>query len=161
MALTGYLKLEGEKQGNIAGDCMQKGHENWIHSYGVDHKIEVPFDKASGERTGRRLHHPFIVTKAVDKSSPQLYQACTTGERLKTVQLDYHRINEKGLEETYFTVKLENAQVVHIRHTKPLTLLDANKPLYDMEEVAFAYQKIDWINVVAKTQASDDWQSRV
>jgi type VI secretion system secreted protein Hcp len=159
MALTGYMKLTGKNMGVIDGDCLQKNYEKLVHFYGVEHKIEVPFDKASGERTGRRLHHPFIVTKAVDRASPQLYQLCTTGEQVDVV-LQYNRINDKGVEEVYFTVTLSTAQVVHIRHTKPLTLLEANKPLYDMEEVAFAYQKIQWENNVASKTAQDDWQSR-
>lgn len=158
MAMTSYLTLEGANQGKIEGDCTQKGRENMILVYGVDHSVEIPRDIHTGLATGQRIHHPLVITKHVDPASPLLYQACTTGERMKTWQLDYYQINEKGQEELYFTVQLESAIVVNMHHYKPVTFVEANKPYHDMEEVSFTYEKITWSHKVANKEAVDDWK---
>nr|WP_321466004.1 Hcp family type VI secretion system effector [uncultured Desulfobulbus sp.] len=161
MAMTSYLSLEGNNQGNIEGDCTQKGHENWILVYGYEWDMEIPRDTHTGLATGQRIHHPLKITKKLDPSSPLLAQACATGERMKTWELDFIRINEKGQEELYYTITLENAIIVAIHHEKPLTFLDQNKPYHDMEEVSFTYEKITWSHKVANKEAVDDWKNPV
>ncbi|MDK2921475.1 MAG: type secretion system secreted protein Hcp [Desulfonauticus sp.] len=159
MAMTGYLTLEGKNQGKIEGDCTQKGREKTLLVYAIKHGVEIPRDSLSGLPTGQRVHKPFIITKHVDPSSPLLYQACTSGEQMKTWQLDYYRINDKGQEELYFQVKLENAIVVAIEHYKPNTLDATQKALPDLEDVAFTYSKITWSHKTANKEAEDDWRA--
>ncbi|MEW6261644.1 MAG: Hcp family type VI secretion system effector [Thermodesulfobacteriota bacterium] len=159
MAMTGYLTLEGKNQGAIEGDCSQKGREKKILVYSIEHNVEIPRDTHTGLPTGQRIHHPFMVTKHVDPASPLLYQMCCTGEQTKKWSLDYYHINEKGQEELYFQVQLENAIVVQIHHYKPMTFLPDNKPWLDMEDVYFTYEKITWSHKVANKEAVDDWKA--
>ena len=159
MALTGNLTLEGETQGKMEGDCTQKGREKTILVYAVDHSIEIPRDPNTGLPTGQRVHKPLVITKHIDPASPLLAQACTSGERMKTWQMDYYRINDRGQEELYYQIKLEKAIVVSIRHYKPHTLDDANKQSLDMEDVSFTYGKITWTHKIANTEAEDDWNA--
>ncbi len=158
MAMTSYLSLEGQSQGAIEGDCTQKGRENKILVYSIEHGMEIPRDTHTGLPTGQRIHKPFTITKHVDPASPLLYQACSTGEHMKKWELEYYHINEKGQEELYYTVTLENAIVVSIRHFKPTTFVEANKPYHDMEEVSFTYEKITWSHKTANKEAVDDWK---
>ena len=157
MALTSYLKVEGMIQGAIDGDCVQKGHENWILIYDIKHEVEIPRDRLTGMPSGQRMHKPFVITKAVDQATPLLYQACCSGEHMKSFEVHYNRISEKGQETLYYTVKLENAVVVNMRHHKPMTFLEEHKPYHDMEEVSFAYSRITWTHVEASKEAVDDW----
>lgn len=159
MAMTSYMKLEGKTQGNIEGDCSQTGREGMILIYRVKHDVEIPRDVHTGLPTGQRIHHPLVVTKHFDKGTPKLYQACTSGEQFKTVELQYFRINEKGQEEHYFTIKLENAILVSMQAYKPLTFLEENKPYHDMEELQFTYSKIIWTYVPDGIEAEDDWKA--
>jgi len=142
MAMTSYLTLEGKNQGKIEGDVAQKGREKTILVYGIEHNIEIPRDTHTGMPTGQRVHKPFSVTKHIDQASPKLMQAVSTGEQMKTFELKYFRINDKGQEEHYYTVKLGNAIVVSTRQYKPLTFLPENKPYHDMEVISFSYEKI-------------------
>ena len=73
MALNAYLRLKGQKQGDIKGSVTQKGREGKISVIAANHDIASPHDAASGQATGRRVHQPFVITKEVDKSSPLLY----------------------------------------------------------------------------------------
>lgn len=159
MPMTSYLTIEGKNQGKIEGDCTQKGREKKILVYAVDHGVEIPRDPHTGLPTGQRIHKPFTITKRIDPASPLLYQACCSGEQTKSWKLEYFRINEKGQEEEYFEVQLENAIIVGIHHFKPNTIDEANKAFFDMEEVSFTYEKITWSHKVANKEAVDDWKA--
>jgi len=158
MALTGYLTLEGKNQGKMEGDCTQKGREKTILVYAVDHVVEIPRDNLTGLPSGQRIHRPLTITKHTDPATPLIYQACTTGEQMKTWQLEYYHINDKGQEENYFEIKLTNAVVVSIRHTKPNTMDESLKAFHDTEEVSFSYEAITWSHKVANKEAQDNWK---
>ncbi|EIP85399.1 hcp protein [Burkholderia humptydooensis MSMB43] len=152
-----YLTLEGETQGNIEGSCAIAGHENKILVQGVEHKIEIPKNLQTGLPTGPRIHGPMMLTKEIDKSSPKLAQALTSGEHMKSVVLEYWRINKDGKQEHYYTVKLENAILMEIRSWTPNCLVLDNKELSHMEDVSFTYEKITWTYVLDGIEAEDSW----
>lgn len=79
-----------------------------------------------------------MITKELDKSSPLLHQALTTGER-SDIELKFFRTTSTGAEEHYYTIKLEDALVISINH---LSLNDSSDKKY--EEVSFSYDKITW-----------------
>ena len=159
MAMTSYLSVTGANQGEIKGGCTQAGREGKILVYRIDHAVEIPKDTHTGLPTGQRIHHPLLITKAKDGSSPLLFQACCSGERFTAWQLQYYRINDKGQEELYFTIKLENAIIVKMREYTPLTFLPDNKPYHDMEDVSFTYEKISWTYETDGIEAEDDWKA--
>ena len=158
MALTAYMKVKGKKQGDIKGDCPQGGDKkDTILLYQVDHNVEIPKDTHTGLPTGQRIHHPLTVTKHKDQATPKLFQATCTGEQCD-VTLDYYRIKADGMEEKYFTIKLEEAIVVNMREYTPMTFLPDNKPFMDMEEVSFTYSKITWTYNDGNVEHADDWK---
>ncbi len=42
-------------------------------SFSLSHSVTSPRDSASGMATGKRMHKPMLLSKRVDKSSPQLF----------------------------------------------------------------------------------------
>lgn len=159
MALPAYLTLTGERQGVINGSCKQKGRENTILVQAVEHEVTIPRDPQTGLATGKRIHHPLTVLKAVDMSSPLLYMALTSGEHMKTVEIKWYQINEKGQEENYFTTKLEDALIVSIKEWKKNCLDPALAYLTDMEEVSFTYRRIIWRSMKEGVESEDDWSA--
>jgi type VI secretion system secreted protein Hcp len=159
MALPAYLTLTGEKQGVIKGSCKQKGREDTILVQAVEHEVTIPRDPQTGLATGKRIHHPMTILKAVDRSSPLLYMALTSGEHMKSVELKWYQINEKGQEENYFTTRLEDAIVVSIRAWKKNCLDPALGYLSDMEDVSFTYRRIIWRSVKDGVESEDDWST--
>ncbi|MCD6308236.1 MAG: Hcp family type VI secretion system effector [Candidatus Latescibacteria bacterium] len=159
MAMTSYLMLTGNSQGKIEGDCAQAGREGSILVYDVKHEIEIPRDTHTGLPTGQRIHHPLVITKHIDKSSPSIMQACTSGEQFSEVELHFYHITDTGQEEHYYTIMLNNAIIVSVKNSKNMTFLPENKPYHDMEEVSFTYSKIIWTAVVDGVEAEDDWQA--
>lgn len=158
MALTAYMAVKGNSQGDIKGDCPQGGDKkDKILLYNIDHLVEIPKDTHTGLPTGQRIHQPFTVLKHKDVSSPKLFQMCCTGE-VGTVEVLYFRIKDTGEEENYFKITMEEAIIVSMREFTPTTFLPENKPFKDMEEVSFTYSKITWNYADGNIEFTDDWK---
>jgi len=135
MAMPANLTMTGERQGKSDGSCDRKGRGGTILVYAMGHDVTIPRSPTDGLATGKRVHGPLTVTKEFDKSSPKLYQALCTGEHLKTVTLKWYRITKQGTEEHYFTHVLEDAIIVSIKPSMPVTLLASNEPFRPLEEI--------------------------
>lgn len=168
MPTPAYMSIKGEVQGPITegaftadsvGNIWQQGHENEILVQAFDHNITIPTDPQSGQPSGQRVHRPLRVTKVFDKSSPLLYQALCTGEKLTTCELKWYRIHE-GEEQHYFTMKLEDAVAVDVQSYMPNCQDPSQAQFTHLEVWSFTYRAITWTHVVAGTQGSDDWQAR-
>ena len=109
MALNAYLRLKGQKQGEIKGSVTQKGREGSIMVIAVSHEIVSPRDPASGLPTGKRMHKPFVITKELDKSSPLLYSVLTQNENIPEWKLEHwtpqlSAVTGAGQEKQHYTV---------------------------------------------------------
>lgn len=157
MPMPGYLSVEGQTQGNIEGSCTIKQHEGKILVQGVDHTIEIPKSIQTGLPTGKRIHGPLTITKEIDKSSPKLFQALTSGERLTSAKLEYYLISKDGKEELYYTVEIKNAIVTATRKYVPCCLDPQNKTMGHMEDVSFTYETIIETYTPDGIEAQDSW----
>ena len=158
MPLPAHMTLEGEKQGKIDGSCTQKGREKTILIQAFDHQVYIPRDPQTGASTGKRVHNPLTIVKAYDAATPKLYQALTSGEHIKKLEIKWYRIDPKGTEEHYFTTNLEDATIVSVKPYMPNCLTPASEPFTHMEEVSFTYRKAKWTWVPDGIEAEDDWQ---
>jgi len=167
MALNAYLRLKGQKQGEIKGSVIQKGRAGKIMVIAVSHEIVSPRDPASGQATGKRMHKPFVITKELDKSTPLLYNALVNNENITVWELQFFAPQIQsigtgaGAEVNNYTVKLTNANIVDIRS---VMLNNKNPDLAKYavyEEIAFTYQKIEWIWVDGGITSEDDWEAPI
>ncbi len=154
-----HLSITGETQGNISeGACEIIGREDTILCQALEHEVSIPRNLQNGLPTGKRVHGVLKITKVFDKSSPKLYQALTTGERLDEVKLEFRRINPTtGNEEHYFTIKLANAITVSVRPWVPNALDPEQTTLTHMEDVSFTYQDIVWTWEIDGIEAQDSF----
>jgi type VI secretion system secreted protein Hcp len=166
MALNAYLRLKGQKQGEIKGSVTQKGREGSIMVIAVSHEIISPRDPASGLPTGKRMHKPFVITKELDKSSPLLYSVLTQNENVPEWKLEFwtpqlSAAGGVGAEKQHYTVELVNANIASIS----FRMLNNKNPelmrYAEYEEIAFTYQKITWTWKDGGITASDDWEAPV
>ena len=166
MALNAYLRLVGEKSGEIRGSVTQKGREGKILVTAASHNVITPRDAASGQATGKRQHQPFVITKPVDRASVPLHQVQAANENLREWELQFWTPQLKastgaGAEVQHFTVKLTNASIASIAMQMPNTTSPDLARLETFEEVAFTYQAIEWTWTDGGIVASDDWQSPI
>jgi type VI secretion system secreted protein Hcp len=168
MPTPAYLAIEGVTQGNITagaftvesvGNIYQEGHEDEILIQAFAHEVTVPTDVQSGQPTGQRVHKALIVTKVFDKSSPLLYAALTSGERLTKFTLKWFRTSTDGQPEHYFTIELEDAIITKIHAYMPNCQDEKNRQFTHLEDVSFSYRKITWTHETAGTSGSDDWRA--
>jgi type VI secretion system secreted protein Hcp len=165
MALGAYLRLVGQKSGEIKGSVTQKGRENKILVIAMSHEVVSPRDAASGQATGKRQHKALVITKELDRSSPLLHQAQGSNEAFKEWELQFWapslRGATAGTEVQQFTIKLTNASIASIRMQMPSIRDPELMRLETFEEVAFTYQKIEWTWTDGGITAVDDWESPV
>jgi hypothetical protein len=105
MPTPAYITIEGSTQGPITqgaftedsvGNVWQEGHEDEILVQQVDHVITIPRDPQSGQPSGQRVHRPMKFTAALNKATPLLYNALTSGEMLTKCELKWYRTNSSG-----------------------------------------------------------------
>jgi type VI secretion system secreted protein Hcp len=158
MPLPFYMSVKGDKQGLISQKAgEQEGHEDEILCQAFKHKVHVPQDSSGGVSSGKRVHGPIIITKDVDRSTPLLYMAMVTNERLTKVTIKYYRTDPIGAQQNHFTVELENAVIVAIEASQP-NYLDTSKEKFTYtEEVSIAYQKITWTWEDGGVMSIDEW----
>jgi type VI secretion system secreted protein Hcp len=123
----------------------------------VDALVDIPKNPQTGLPAGKRVHQGITLTKEIDKSSPKLYQALTSGEQLKTVTLEFYRISPKGTEEKYYTITLSNAVLVSARTWVPNVLNPEFKQMGHMEDLGLTYEKIVWTWLPDGIEAEDSW----
>ena len=152
-----YVTIEGVKQGKIKGESMRKGMEGKIPGVRFNYEVKSPRDPQSGLATGKRLHQPVVITKQWGVSSPQIFQACVANEILKSVVIEFVRVNPQGKEYVFQVIRLTNATITSIRQYA--NVANAGEPVYPvgLEDIAFTFQKIEIVNQDGKTQAMDDW----
>ena len=170
MPTPAYLSIKGATQGNITegaftedsvGNVYQEGHENEILVEAFSHTVTVPTDPQSGQPTGQRVHKPLTITKVFDKSSPMLYKALSSGERLTTCEIKWWRTSSTGTQEHYFTIKLEDAIITNITARMPNCQDPSQAHFTHLEDVSFSYRKITWTHEVGSTSGEDDWRAPV
>jgi type VI secretion system secreted protein Hcp len=154
-ALNAYLKLKGQKTGEIKGSVTQKGREHMIKVLAVSHSIVSPRDPASGLPTGKRQHKPITLTIELDRSAPLLHSALVNNEAMSSFEIKFWApavSKGVGAEVQTYTIRLSNAHVSEVRTIKPA---DPSAP--DVLEVSFTYQKIEWAWNDPSLVATDEW----
>ena len=170
MPTPGYLTIEGERQGLITsgtftsesvGNIYQEGHEDQILVEAYKHELIIPRDPQSGQPSGQRVHKPFQITKVVDKASPLIMQALSSGEKMTKCELKLYRTSAEGKQEHYYTITLEDAIIVDAQSYMYNCQDPAMSHFTHLEDIYFSYRKITWTHEVSGTSGSDDWRTPV
>jgi type VI secretion system secreted protein Hcp len=166
MALNAYLKLAGQKSGEVKGSVTQKGREGKILVISADHQIVSPRDAATGLSTGKRQHRPFVITKELDRSSPVLYSMVATNETITTWELQFYAPGAStpgaaAVEVQRYTVKLVDAHVAEIKFHMPNSKNPDLQKFAEYEEIAFVYEHIHWIWPDGGIEFEDSWRAAV
>jgi len=165
-----FVAIKGKTQGNITegaytlesvGQGFVEGHENEMIVQAVKHEVVVPTDPQTGQPSGQRQHKPLVLTVALNKAVPLLYNALASGEGLSEVTLKWYRTSADGKQEHYFTTSLEDAVVVNIALDMPNSQDPNLASFTQLVDIYFSYRKINWEHTVAGTSGADDWRKPV
>lgn len=167
MPTPAYITIEGATQGPITqgaftedsvGNIWQEGHEDQIMVQAIDHVVTIPRDPQSGQPSGQRVHKPFKFTAALNKATPLIYNALTSGEMLPTVEVQWWRTNSAGKQEHFFSTILEDCLVVDVDCQMPHAQNPDNQDYTQLLTVSLSYRKITWEHTIAGTSGADDWR---
>lgn len=152
-ALNAYLKLKGQKTGEIKGGVIQKGREGLIEIIAAEHTVR-------SDGRGGRSHGVYTITKTYDKSTPLLYRAFASSEPCE-VEFQYYSPNKlgtaggTGVETLVYTVKLTNARITQINYKMPNNKNPELTRYENYEEVSFTYDTITWTWTDGAVTATD------
>ena len=160
MAIPTYLWLKDDGGADIEGSVDIHGREGSIEIIGLNHGVMQPTDKHNGKATSLRVHSPYSFDKEIYSSSPYLYKAVSSGQKLKSAEVKFYRINNAGQEVEYFSTLMEGVTIVSVC---PM-MLDIKDPCYEkhnhIELVELLYEKITWRYADGNIMHSDSWNER-
>ncbi|EDV5571708.1 type VI secretion system tube protein Hcp, partial [Salmonella enterica subsp. houtenae] len=140
-----YLKITGEKQGNISSGCgtyesvgnrWQVSHEDGVFVFSLVNTV-------TSTCNGLNLQG-LNFCKLIDKNTPRFCNAITQNERLY-IEIDFYRINNQGRWERYYYIQLRNASVANI-HT------NFTHNNLDTESITVTYEYIVCKHLIANTE---------
>jgi type VI secretion system secreted protein Hcp len=155
-----HVWMKGQKSGDITGDCTIVGREGSIEVIQFDSGVRAPRDQHTGMPTGQRVHYPMVLTKAMDRSSPLLYQMLCQNENLTEVTLKLYEADPSGGEKERFNIKLENAHLAEVKSFMPNTKENEGEQYAYNETVSLVYEKITWEDLDYRVMATDEWGVR-
>ncbi len=159
MALNAYLKLVGQRQGQIRGSVTEKGREGLIMVAAVDHELISPRDPTSGLPQGKLMHKPVTITKPLDRSSPLLYTAMSGDENITEWQLQFFRTSSTGTQVNHYTIRLTNSNIARIEYHMPNNRTPELANQSEFEVVSFTYQAIEWTWIEGGITSRAEWES--
>lgn len=160
MPIPAYLWLKDDGGALIKGSVDISNRENSIEIIGFSHGVSFPVDFQTGKITGTRTHTPITLEKEFDSSSPYLYKAVTTGQTLKSAELQWYQINDAGHEVEYFNMFMEGVKIVAVNPGMPNIKMSGIEKINHIESVSILYDKITWKYCDGNVQHSDSWNER-
>ncbi|KAA5943909.1 type VI secretion system tube protein Hcp [Pantoea sp. Bo_2] len=161
MAIPAYLWLKDDGNNMIAGSVEVAGREGAIEVLGLNHGIMLSTDDVTGKTTAIREHSSYSFDKEIDMSSPWLYRAVTSGQKLRSAEMRFYRINDAGQEVEYFTTLMEGVTVICVGPIIYDVKSCYGEARNHLEAVELIYEKITWRYVDGNIIHSDSWNERV
>lgn len=148
MAIRGEVLFKG-----IQGE--RKDDSSVIYAF--SQSCSMPMDQYTGIPTGSRKYDAFMVQKEIDRATPELWKALTTGQTLETVTITLYQIaKDTGTETAYFKFTLKSARITAIHDYMPTTFEDTGNAIGHLEEIFLVANEYEWENILAKTQNVDE-----
>lgn len=157
-ALDFYVKVNGTKQGAFKGEGTGAQWKDWLPCVDLQYQVSLPLDRDTGLAAGMAQHLPLTIIKRLGAASPQFFQALTTNELLKQVDINLIRPRADGVQEVYYTITLRNANVIHLRLFRSQGQPD-QLPAGDYEEISFRFQTATVSSNVGNTESTADWRT--
>jgi type VI secretion system secreted protein Hcp len=161
MADEFYVTVEGARQGKFAGETAREAHQGKLPGIAFHYGVASARDAASGMASGRRTHHPVVLTKQWGASSPQFFAALCTNESLKSVLFEFMSTDPSGEEYVFHTVRLTNAGVSEVEQfiEESSGPGESHEPRA-LERISLVFQRIEIENKDGNTMAVDDARQR-
>jgi type VI secretion system Hcp family effector len=126
-----FVKIPG-----IDGESADANHDKWIDVLSIDSEIITPVT-APGSPTARAQHGDIKIIKRVDKASPLLLGAGSTGQTVSDVVIDVTGTGTDRHPGPYFQYRLREAIVTSFSASQ-----ESDFPI---EIISMNYSRVDWM----------------
>ncbi len=126
-----FVKIPG-----VDGETADENHDKWIDVLSIDSSIYRESD-LGGSSTARAQHGDIKIIKRVDKASPLLLEAGSTGQVVSDVVIDVTRAGTDSKSGPYFQYRLREAVVTSFSASQ------AND--FPIEIISMNYSRVDWM----------------
>lgn len=119
--------------------------ESTVASLERENSIQIDSFSQEMAREGGKIEHKHIVfTKVIDKTSPLLFKALSSDERVDSAEFRFFRpsASGSGSEEHFYTIKIESGKIESV-----ITFTGSNDPYY-FEEISISFQDITWTDEI-------------
>lgn len=157
MANHGYMTIIGKAQGVISAGCStQNSIGNKCQAAHADEIMVLSYshNMANLENINKPIHHPIIITKNVDKSSPLLAQALSSREEINCI-IDFYRVSSFGLQEKFYSISLSGGVIADLTLEMPHAILQNDAE--PQEHIAIRYRDVTWTHLAAGTSGYSTW----
>jgi type VI secretion system Hcp family effector len=126
------------------------GFERAVPVVAIQHEVTSTIDFQTGLAMekgivgARTIHKPFVITKKVDFTSPQLAELFNHGVEILPWELKLIHQPLSGPECAYFTITLTGAKIAFIQTVKPSMVVPTQNQAHELEDIGFFYEKIKW-----------------
>lgn len=137
MPVDMFMKMNGEKQGEIKGESRDKKHKGEIDVIAWSWGLTAPTDASPNRTTSGRIQFQhFTFKKYIDKASTKLLSSAITNETIKSAVLTCRREGTSGGDPVEFLIiKFEDSRVVRMSRNEEAG--DVNL----FEEITISFQK--------------------
>lgn len=157
MANHGYMTITGKAQGLISAGCSTQ--DSMGNKYQTAHTDEIMVlscnhNMANVGNINKPTHHPIIISKNIDKSSPLLAQALSSREEINCI-ISFYRVSPYGKQEKFYSISMSGGIIADLTFEMPHAIL-----LHDaepQEHVAIRYRDITWTHHSAGTSGYSTW----
>ena len=130
MAVNAYLVIDGVK-----GSSSSKSDAIDVLSFSFGASMSTSNHTGGQMSAGKASVSDLTVMKMLDKTSPDLFQHCVTGDFIKKVELIYEKaMGDK--QEDYFKITLTDALITSLQSSG-----SSENP---MESLSFSFQKVQY-----------------
>jgi len=131
-----YMQIQG-----IPGESTEKNHVGWIEVLSIAQPSSQQLPMVVGQGTMPTPPRPtgtagagqVTIMKALDKSSPQIFQSCAGGKQMGSVRIEQFRDRMP-----FMAYDLKNVLITRYVLSRPSGKLP-------MEEISFNYASIEWV----------------
>jgi type VI secretion system secreted protein Hcp len=133
MAVDIFAKL-----GDIKGESQDDKHKDEIevlsYSWTVNERVSPNPGPGGGGGGGKASFQDLIITHHLDKATPQLFQACATGQHLKEATITQRKAGKTPQE--FLIIKMNDVIITGVTH-------GGNTDVARTESVSMAFSKVD------------------
>ena len=155
-AMPFLITITGAKQGLFKGESLLPGEANQSIGLGYSYEVNAPVDPLTRLPTGKRVHSPIKITKAVGAASPQIFKALVDREAITEARFDFYKTDAAGVKNVIYSVTISTALIVDVtQQMDPVS--SPGQPLdgIEYETVSFVFGKIEISDPVDGESAVD------